>query len=88
MTNQKNADIQERETMTETIYANAPNRTVDVGGTKFAYRELGPKGGIPVIFFVHLAATLDNWNPRIIDAIAKNHHTTSCEVPLSPRPKR
>ena len=40
----------------------------------YAYRELGPKGGIPVIFFVHLAATLDNWDPRIIDPIAKEHH--------------
>ena len=27
-----------------------------------------------MIFFVHLAATLDNWDPRIIDPIAKNHH--------------
>ena len=40
----------------------------------YAYRELGPKGGIPVIFFVHLAATLDNWDPRIIDPIAQQHH--------------
>lgn len=27
---------------------------------------------IPVVFFVHLAANLDNWDPRIIDAIAKS----------------
>jgi pimeloyl-ACP methyl ester carboxylesterase len=57
-----------------TSYAKAPTRTIAAGGVTFAYRELGPKGGIPVIFFVHLAATLDNWDPRIIDPIAKNHH--------------
>jgi len=57
-----------------TSYAQAPTRTIAAGGVSFAYRELGPKGGIPVIFFVHLAATLDNWDPRIIDPIAKNHH--------------
>ena len=57
-----------------TSYAQAPARTVTAGGVTYAYRELGPKGGIPVIFFVHLAATLDNWDPRIIDPIAKNHH--------------
>ncbi|HEY9357200.1 MAG TPA: alpha/beta hydrolase [Arthrobacter sp.] len=57
-----------------TSYAKAPARTVTAGGVSYAYRELGPKGGIPVIFFVHLAATLDNWDPRIIDPIAKNHH--------------
>ena len=57
-----------------TSYAQASTRTVSVGGTTYAYRELGPKGGIPVVFFVHLAATLDNWDPRIIDPIAKSRH--------------
>jgi pimeloyl-ACP methyl ester carboxylesterase len=57
-----------------TSYAKAPARTVSAGGVTFAYRELGPKGGIPVVFFVHLAATLDNWDPRIVDPIAKDHH--------------
>src|SRR5918993_3255256 len=57
-----------------TSYKDAPARTVAAGDVTYAYRELGAKGGIPVIFFVHLAATLDNWDPRIIDPIAKNHH--------------
>lgn len=57
-----------------TSYAQAPARTVTAGDVTYAYRELGPEGGIPVIFFVHLAATLDNWDPRIIDPVAKNHH--------------
>jgi len=57
-----------------TSYAEAPTRTVTAGGTTFAYRELGPRGGIPVVFFVHLAATLDNWDPRIIDPIAAKRH--------------
>lgn len=55
-------------------YAEAPARTISAGGVSYAYRELGPKGGIPVVFFVHLAATLDNWDPRIVDPIAKNRH--------------
>jgi len=57
-----------------TSYAHAPARTITAGGVTYAYRELGPKRGIPVVFFVHLAATLDNWDPRIIDPIAKDHH--------------
>ena len=60
-----------------TSYAKAPARTITAGGVTYAYRELGPKGGIPVVFFVHLAATLDNWDPRIIDPIAQGpprHH--------------
>jgi pimeloyl-ACP methyl ester carboxylesterase len=57
-----------------TSYAKAPVRTITAGGATHAYRELGPKGGIPVVFFIHLAATLDNWDPRIIDPIAKGRH--------------
>lgn len=57
-----------------TSYAKAPAKSVTAGGITFAYRELGPTGGVPVVFFVHLAATLDNWDPRIVDAIAKTHH--------------
>lgn len=57
-----------------TTYKNAPARTITAGGVTYAYRELGPKGGIPVVFFLHLAANLDNWDPRIIDPIAAGHH--------------
>ncbi|WP_285137584.1 alpha/beta hydrolase [Microbacterium sp. lyk4-40-TSB-66] len=54
-----------------TSYALAPAKTLTVDGDTFAYRELGPREDVPVIFFVHLAATLDNWDPRIVDAIAR-----------------
>src|SRR4051794_29638924 len=51
-------------------YADVPTTTIDVGGTTFAYRQLGPISGVPVIFLNHLAAVLDNWDPRVVDAIA------------------
>ena len=57
-----------------TSYAAAPAKTIAVGRDTFAYRELGPAEEIPVIFFCHLAATLDNWDPRIVDAIAQHRH--------------
>ena len=47
----------------ETSYSNAPSQTIDVGGTSFAYRDLGPSTDVPVIFLNHLAAVLDNWDP-------------------------
>ncbi|WP_416210370.1 alpha/beta fold hydrolase [Frankia sp. Cr1] len=56
-----------------TSYQNAPTRTVSAGGVDFAYRELGPKTGIPVVFLTHLAAVLDNWDPRVVDGIAAKH---------------
>ncbi len=51
-------------------YQDAATTTVDVDGTTFAYRDLGPRTGIPVIFLNHLAAVLDNWDPRVVDGIA------------------
>ncbi|MDZ7910513.1 MAG: alpha/beta hydrolase [Rhodococcus sp. (in: high G+C Gram-positive bacteria)] len=57
-----------------TSYAHAPVKSVTAGGTTYSYRELGPKGDIPVVFFVHLAANLDNWDPRIIDPVAQDRH--------------
>src|ERR1700741_2449997 len=65
---------QSHQNHTITSYSLAPSRTATVAGITYAYRQLGRKGGVPVIFFVHLAATLDNWDPRIIDPIAQQHH--------------
>jgi pimeloyl-ACP methyl ester carboxylesterase len=54
-------------------YKDAPTETIDVGETRFVYRELGPSGGVPVVFLTHLAAVLDNWDPRVVDGIAARH---------------
>ena len=47
-----------------------PTRRIDIGGVEFAYRELGPESGVPVVFLNHLAAELDRWDPRVVDGIA------------------
>ena len=54
-------------------WKDAPNRTVDVNGVPFAYRELGTASGVPVVFLHHLTAVLDDWDPRVIDGIAAHH---------------
>jgi pimeloyl-ACP methyl ester carboxylesterase len=46
-------------------------------GVKFAYRRLGLKKGIPIIYFNHLAANMDNCDPRIMDGIATQHEIIS-----------
>ena len=56
-----------------TSWKDTPNRTIDVGGTFFTYRELGTSSGIPVVFCHHLTAVLDDWDPRIMDGIAERH---------------
>jgi pimeloyl-ACP methyl ester carboxylesterase len=51
-------------------WQNAPTHTINAGGVEFAYRQLGPSTGVPVVFLTHLAAVLDNWDPRVVDGIA------------------
>ena len=55
-------------------YDQAATKTLKVNGLAFAYRELGPKNGVPVIFLHHITAGLDDWDPSIVDGIAQNHH--------------
>lgn len=63
--------------MTEKQYqwTTVPTQFISADSVSFAYREYGQQnGGTPVIFLNHLAAVLDNWDPRIIDGIAAKHH--------------
>jgi pimeloyl-ACP methyl ester carboxylesterase len=56
-----------------TTWQNAPTQIINAGGVEFAYRQLGPSTGVPVVFLTHLAAVLDNWDPRVVDGIAAKH---------------
>jgi pimeloyl-ACP methyl ester carboxylesterase len=56
-----------------TTWKTAPTQTIHAGGVEFAYRELGPSSGVPVVFLTHLTAVLDNWDPRVVDGIAARH---------------
>lgn len=64
---------QEAQNNAITSYKYAPTRTISAGGVEFAYRELGPKTGVPLVLVTHLAAVLDNWDPRVVDGLAAKH---------------
>jgi pimeloyl-ACP methyl ester carboxylesterase len=56
-------------------WTNVPTQSLSADGVTYAYRELGRhNGGTPVVLLVHLAAVLDNWDPRIVDGLAAKHH--------------
>jgi pimeloyl-ACP methyl ester carboxylesterase len=59
--------------MSPVMWKDVATRTVDVGGTQFAYRELGASSAVPVVFLHHFTAVLDDWDPRVIDGIAAEH---------------
>jgi pimeloyl-ACP methyl ester carboxylesterase len=53
-----------------TRWIDTPTQSIDLAGTKFAYRQLGSATGIPVIMLNHWGAVLDNFDPRIVDGLA------------------
>jgi len=57
-----------------TTYENAPTKSVEVNGTNFVFREIGAKGGIPLVLLHHLTAVLEDWDPRVVDGLAAKHH--------------
>lgn len=58
-------------------YATVQTQFVEANGIKYAYRSYGKTGDIPVIYFNHLTANLDNCDPRIMDAIAQHRQIIS-----------
>ncbi len=46
-----------------TRWVDVPTRSVQAAGTTFAYRQLGPATGVPVILLNHWGANLDNVTP-------------------------
>ena len=52
------------------LLESAPTKFQKVGDIRFAYREVGDASGVPVIFLNHLAAVLDNFDPRIVGGLA------------------
>lgn len=54
-------------------YIDTPTLSVDVDGTAFAYRELGRRSDVPLVLLNHWGAVLDNFDPRIVDGLARRH---------------
>ncbi|MGK9043903.1 alpha/beta fold hydrolase [Mammaliicoccus vitulinus] len=47
------------------------NNYLKVEGTEFAYKKLGEEEGIPLIFIIHFRGTMENWDPLMLENIAK-----------------
>jgi pimeloyl-ACP methyl ester carboxylesterase len=49
---------------------NANNQFADVDGTSFAYRKFGKSGSVPLMLCHRFRATIDHWDPALLDVIA------------------
>lgn len=60
-------------------YNEAANLSLSVGGKSFAYRDLGPRGGVPIFLLNHWGAVLDNFDPRIVDGLASKRRVIAID---------
>ena len=66
------------ETATAERYVDAANQVVSApNGVDYAYRETGGADGVPLVTLQHFRGNLDNWDPALIDALARNRRVIS-----------
>src|SRR6266403_443745 len=53
-----------------------PTQFVEANGIHFAYRRWGKRSGLPLVFNQHFTGNLDNWDPAVLDGIAKEREVT------------
>lgn len=57
----------------------AATQYIDVAGDRIAYRTLG--AGDPMILVNRMRGTIDTWDPRLIDGLAKHHRVILVDYP-------
>src|SRR5258707_14250776 len=48
-----------------------PTQFVEANSVRFAYRRWGKRSGLPLVFNQHFTGNLDNWDPAVLDGLAK-----------------
>lgn len=63
----------------QSSFIDAENQSVLIDGIPFAYRDLGPETQVPLVVLNHWGAVLDNFDPRIIDGLAKHRRVITID---------
>ncbi len=79
--------------MTTHTHQTTPTQYVETHGIHFAYRRFGKAESAPLVFNMRFTGTMDHWDPRVTDGIAKDREvilfnnagisSTSGEVPTT-----
>jgi pimeloyl-ACP methyl ester carboxylesterase len=55
-------------------YVDTPTQVLDAAnGVRYAYRTTGPDDAPPLVMLQHFRGNLDNWDPALVDALARSH---------------
>jgi pimeloyl-ACP methyl ester carboxylesterase len=61
------------ETLSVDAYVDTPTHVLDAAnGVRYAYRSTGPADAPPLVLLQHFRGNLDNWDPALVDALARN----------------
>jgi len=74
-----NQTLANNHTGASTPFSNAANQSITVNGVRFAYRDIGPAIGVPLVLFNHWGAVLDNFDPAIIDGLARTRRVITTD---------
>src|SRR5271170_6699911 len=53
-------------------YDSTPTQYAESQGTKFAFRRFGKEGSVPLLLLIHFRGSMDNWDPKLLDALARD----------------
>lgn len=77
--------------MPPSLALTAPTQFLEAGGIRFAYRRFGTPAATPLVFTQHFMGNLDNFDPAIADALARDARSSCSTTPASaaaPAPPR
>lgn len=65
-------DVTEVDTASQDVATleTAPTRYVEGSGIRFAYRQLGPSSGTPLVLLQHFSGNIDSWDPAVVNTLA------------------
>jgi hypothetical protein len=72
-------DFPEEQSMATSItHETAKTEYVEADGVRFAYRRFGRPGGTPVVFCHRFRGTMDDWDPAVINGVAREREVIRC----------
>jgi pimeloyl-ACP methyl ester carboxylesterase len=60
-------------------YAEVPTEYIGVEGVQYAYRTFGNRSDVPIVCLQHFTGTLDNWDPIIMDGMARERQVVAID---------
>ena len=65
-------NIRARGAIVSAMTKSAPTQFIESGPETYAYRRFGGGAAPPLVFLQHFTGTLDNWDPAVVDPLARD----------------